>query len=69
MVTLVSYLVGALSPLRCLSWLCYNHTQTIHNKYRLVINNSDLNYEHVVQLTQAVFQYGWLNSWTYIVRD
>ena len=27
--------------------------QTIHNKYSLVIDNSDLNYEHVVQLTQA----------------
>ena len=31
------------------------HLQTIHNKYRLIINNSDLNYyKHVVQLTQAL---------------
>ena len=26
----------------------------MRNKYSLVINNSDLNYEHVVQLTQAL---------------
>ena len=28
--------------------------KTIHNKYSLVINNSALNYEHVVQLSQAL---------------
>ena len=28
--------------------------QIIHNKYRLVINNSDLTYEQVVQLTQVL---------------
>ena len=37
-----------------LSWWRYIHMQTIHKQYSLVIDNSDIKYEHVVQLTQAL---------------
>ena len=38
----------------CLGDTYYIHTQTMHNKYSLIIDHSDLNNEHVVQLTQAL---------------